>query len=202
MCVPAGRAFTAGGWHISLAVRVLRDGGVVLHATEGVWGLACDPFNQSAVTRLLAIKRRPVSKGLILVGATAASFEPELSLAGPASRLQVEATWPGAVTWILPQQRFPAWITGEHEGVAVRVPAHPQARALAAGFGGPLVSTSANEGGQKAADNRWQALRFASRSAPAVDYLLPGEVLGLRGPSEIRTLEGAWLRESAGALPV
>ncbi|MCB1684837.1 MAG: L-threonylcarbamoyladenylate synthase [Pseudomonadales bacterium] len=200
--MPAGTgpACTAGGWHITVAVRVLRSGGIVLHATEGVWGLACDPFNARAVTRLLAIKRRPVNKGLILIGSTADCFEPELLLVDPASRTRIEATWPGAVTWILPQQRFPAWITGEHETVAVRVPGHPQARALAAGFGGPLVSTSANAGGQKPAGNRWQALRFASRSEPAVDYMLPGEVLGLRGPSAIRTPEGATLRESAGAV--
>lgn len=193
-------ALTAGGWQITVAVRALRAGGIVLHATEGVWGLACDPFNERAVARLLAIKRRPVSKGLILIGATAGCFEPELSLVDPVSRARVEVSWPGAVTWILPQRRFPAWITGDHEKVAVRVPGHPQARALAAAFGGPLVSTSANEGGQMPAGNRWQALRFASRSMPAIDYLLPGEVLENRGPSEIRTLEGATLR--APAVPV
>lgn len=197
--VLSGTRVAAIGWHIGLAVRVLRAGGIVLHATEGVWGLACDPFNRSAVARLLAIKHRPVGKGLILIGDDAAAFDSELRLIDAPSRARIEATWPGAVTWILPQHRFPAWVTGDHERVAVRVPGHAQARALSAGFGGPLVSTSANEGGQPASRNCWQALRFATRSDPAVDYLLPGEVLGARGPSEIRTLEGATLRGAGGA---
>ena len=45
-------------WHGRLAVRALRRGGHVLHATEGVWGLACDPWNPLAAERLLALKRR------------------------------------------------------------------------------------------------------------------------------------------------
>lgn len=58
-------------WHLKLAVRALRAGGLVLHATEGVWGLACDPFNASAVSRLLDLKGRAVGKGLILIGTSA-----------------------------------------------------------------------------------------------------------------------------------
>lgn len=51
------------------AARLLRAGGVITHATEGVWGLACDPWNRCAVERLLSIKRRDVARGLILIGA-------------------------------------------------------------------------------------------------------------------------------------
>ncbi|NAS79238.1 hypothetical protein CVE28_22225, partial [Pseudomonas syringae pv. actinidiae] len=35
--------------------------------TEAVWGLGCDPWDEEAVYRLLAIKSRPVEKGLILI---------------------------------------------------------------------------------------------------------------------------------------
>ena len=182
-------------WHLRLAVRSLRAGGIVVHATEGVWGLACDPFNAAAVSRLLAIKRRSVAKGLILIGADARSFEPELAGLAYAQRSRIEVSWPGPVTWVLPQQRFPAWITGAHHQVAVRVPGHPQARALCRAFEGVLVSTSANLGGRPAARNRLQAQRFASLVLRQdIDFLLPGEVLGAAGPSEIRTLEGATLR--------
>ena len=195
--LPDGRVSV---WHLNLATRALRAGGIVLHATEGVWGLACDPFNPDAVYRLLAIKRRPVNKGLILIGDAVACFEPELEGLNTAQRSRVEDSWPGPVTWVLPQRRFPAWITGSHDRVAVRVPGHPLARALSRSFGGALVSTSANIGGRPAVRSRLQARRFASaRLRPDMDYLLPGEVLGGAGPSEIRTLEGATLRP---AIPV
>ncbi|MEP1595270.1 MAG: Sua5/YciO/YrdC/YwlC family protein, partial [Halieaceae bacterium] len=49
------------------ALDALTAGGVVACPTEAVWGLSCDPDNPSAVQRLLALKQRPVAKGLILV---------------------------------------------------------------------------------------------------------------------------------------
>ena len=132
----------------------------MLHATEGVWGLACDPFDAQAVARLLALKRRPLAKGLIVIGASESCFTPELeALESSAERKMVVDAWPGAVTWILPNVRFPGWITGGRDAVAVRVPGHPQARALAEAFGGPLVSTSANRSGEPAPTSGLKARR-------------------------------------------
>lgn len=183
-------------WHLKLAVRSLRGGGLVLHATEGVWGLACDPFDAEAVARLLDLKGRSVEKGLILIGARAEFFAPELAAIGAQARRTVEDSWPGPETWIVPNQRFPYWITGDHAGVAVRVPGHPQARALADAFGAPLVSTSANPSGRPAPTSVLRARgAFAAPVFPSeVDYLLPGEVMKPGSPSRIRTLAGEAIR--------
>lgn len=181
-------------WHIIRAVRALRAQGIVLHATEGVWGLACDPFDEEAVERLLRLKDRPKDKGLIVIGAGAGCFEPELAVLAPAERATVEATWPGAVTWIVPNVRFPSWITGGRPTVAVRVPGHRQARALCRAFGGPLVSTSANRSGQPPAVNGLQARRRLAGFPTRQDWVLPGDVLTPGRPSVIRTLAGATLR--------
>ena len=56
------------------AAKVLRRGGVIAYPTEAVWGLGCDPFDETAVMRLLAIKQRPVDKGVILIAGTLAQF--------------------------------------------------------------------------------------------------------------------------------
>ena len=179
-------------FHLRRAVRLLRRGAVVAHATEGVWGLACDPFERSAVGRVLALKGRRPDKGLILIGADASCFGPELESLTAEDRRLVEATWPGAVSWILPSQRFPTWITGPNSGrVAVRVPGHPQARALCAGFGGPLVSTSANPSGLPATANALSVRRWFQNR---IGYLMPGQTQGRRGPSRLRTLSGEILR--------
>ena len=146
-----GKDLAPGAWQLQLAVRSLRAGGIVLHATEGVWGLACDPFSQSAVARLLLLKKRRPEQGLIVIGAQAEVFQPELATLTDRQLDTVTASWPGAVTWLLPTQRFPHWITGGRPNVALRVPGHEQSRALARAFGGPLVSTSANYSGQPAA---------------------------------------------------
>jgi L-threonylcarbamoyladenylate synthase len=186
-------------WQARLAVQCLRRGGLVLHATEGVWGFACDPWNLEAVGRLLTLKDRSAAKGLIVIGAASECFAPELAGIDEAARARIEASWPGAVTWIIPNGRFPTWITGGRNSVAVRVPGHAQTRALCRAFGGPLVSSSANRAGRPPARRRLQALALQKQlrrarnaaAAPEYLYLLPGETLGRRGPSEIRTTTGA-----------
>ena len=53
----------------------MRSGGVIACPTESVWGLTCDPYNETAVGELLKLKKRPVEKGLILVAAMQKQFE-------------------------------------------------------------------------------------------------------------------------------
>ena len=164
----------------------LKSGGVIAYPTEAVWGLGCDPFDETAVMRLLAIKQRPVDKGLILIAADLAQLQPLLDLpAVPETRLaEVLASWPGPHTWVLPASATaPRWITGTHPGIAVRVSAHPTVVALCRAFGGPLVSTSANLAGAPAAFLREQL-------DPAVLALVggatEGETGGLDQPTPIR----------------
>ena len=66
--------------HLHSAAQIIQAGGVVAYPTESVYGLGCDPFNESAVMHLLAIKERPVSKGLILIGADLSQLAPYLRL--------------------------------------------------------------------------------------------------------------------------
>lgn len=168
------------------AVAVLRRGGIVAYPTEAVWGLGCDPFDEAATRRLLAIKQRSVGKGLILVADDAARFDGLLDWpALPAARRDaVLASWPGPNTWIVPATaRVPAWITGAHSAVAVRVSAHPAVRALCAAYGGALVSTSANCTGEPPARGREE---LDARVIDAVDALVDGETGGDARPTTIR----------------
>jgi L-threonylcarbamoyladenylate synthase len=169
-------------FHIGVAASVLRGGGVVAHATEGVWGLACDPADEATVLRILEMKQRPASKGLILIGAEPAMFQRELAAVDAATAARVVDSWPGAETWLLPNREFPPWITGSNSAVAVRVPGHAQARRLSARFGAPLVSTSANRSGRPAARNALTVRRYFGAQ---VDYILPGSVGESTTPSRI-----------------
>ena len=163
-------------------VQWLRDGGVICHACEGVWGLACDPFNEDAVRRILEIKQRPQSKGLIVIASKAAYFEPELAALNGSRRTTVEESWPGRTTWILPTTRFPVWITGENASVAARVPGHQQARAIASLFDGPLVSTSANVATENPCETEDEA---REKFGAMVDCVVHGAIKEHRGSSNI-----------------
>ena len=168
------------------AASLLRSGGVLAYPTEAVWGLGCDPFDEAAVLRLLAIKQRPVDKGVILVGGRLAHFDGLLDWSRvPAERVvEVQTQWPGPRTWIVPTTaRVPRWITGTHDGVAVRVSAHPAVVALCAAFGGPIVSTSANVAGAPPAFAR-DALDVELLAR--LDGITGGETGGLAAPTPIR----------------
>ena len=177
------------------AITALRTGGVIAYPTEGVWGLGCDPRNEAAVLRLLALKQRAVDKGLILIASQLEQLRPFLDIGAlPADRLaEVLATWPGPHTWVMPAARAaPRWITGAHDSVAVRISVHPQVVELCNAFGGALVSTSANRAGQPA-----PTLRDALDPAliVTVDGVTGGETGDLASPTTIRdALGGQTLR--------
>ena len=177
------------------AAASLARGGVLAYPTEGVWGLGCDPRNEATVMRLLDIKQRDVAKGLILIASSEAQLAPFVDLAAldEAQRAAVRASWPGPNTWIVPASPdAPAWIRGAHDGIAVRVSAHPDVIALCEAFAGALVSTSANLSGAPAVDRR-EALDPALLAR--IDGISAGETGGRSGPSVIRDARsGAVLR--------
>ena len=171
---------------IPQAVAVLRHGGVIAYPTEAVWGLGCDPFDPVAVRRLLKIKQREESKGLIVISAELAQIAAFIDLdALPIERLkEVRASWPGPHTWVLPcPARIPTWLRGKHQTIALRISAHKRVVALCNAFGGPIVSTSANLAGREPA-------RTIDALDPAllaqIDGVLDGLTGGLEAPTPIR----------------
>ena len=171
---------------IEEAVTRIQEGGVVAHACEGVWGLACDPYDERAVQRVLDIKNRDVAKGLLVIGGTNGAFEEELCRLPTKQRKIVETSWPGTSSWIVVTDRYPSWITGDKGSVGIRVPGHRQARVLAAGFGRAIVSTSAKRSGQPSLTDYTSVIR---EFGEFVDFVLPGKTAGKTGPSMIRIAE-------------
>jgi L-threonylcarbamoyladenylate synthase len=171
-------------WKLREAARCFHHGGLIAYPTEAVYGLGCDPLNESAMEALLALKQRPVEKGVILIAADFEQLRPFVKpLADPLMQ-RILASWPGPHTWLLPAAGWlPFWLTGVHASLAVRVTAHPLAAALCRACDSPLVSTSANRSGQHPARSALQVrLRLGSR----VDCLLHAPLGGRRAPSTIR----------------
>lgn len=165
------------------AVKTLKEGGIIAYPTEGVYGLGCDPFNVNAIGCLLELKRRSIDKGFILVAANWQQVEPLVEHIEPRLLAQVLQTWPGPVTWVFPAKSLvPNWIKGQRKTVALRVSAHPVIEALCQGFGGPIISTSANiEGQLPACDYRTVKMTFGEKAV-----IIKGQVGDHRKPTEIR----------------
>ena len=172
-------------WRVQRMARIVREGSVIAYPTEAVWGLGCDPWNEMAVDRLLALKDRPVHKGLILVADNIRQFDFLLDDLPERWVDRLASTWPGPNTWLVPHQGLlPEWISGQHDTVALRVSDHPLVRDLCA-LTGPLVSTSANPAGRPSARSR---LRVEQYFHQQLDGVLGGALGGRRNPSLIRDL--------------
>lgn len=163
----------------------LKRGGVLAYPTESCYGLGCDPRNAAAVKRLLRLKKRSTSKGLILIAAHARQLRPYLAELPPALASRMRAAWPGPHTWLVPASRdCPVWLRGAHDTVAVRVTAHREAARLCELAGMALVSTSANLSGGKPAKTAAECRRLFGKRV----LVIPGRIGARRRPSTIQDL--------------
>lgn len=166
------------------AARVVQQSGVIAYPTEAVYGLGCDPHNEEAVDRLLQIKQRDASQGLILVGQSLDDFTAFIQPLDDETQARLLASWPGPVTWLVPvSNTCPSWISGEHNTLAIRVTAHQQTRELCVEAGMPLVSTSANRSGQPATRSEAEVRQAFGDE---IDFILGGPTDGLDRPCQIR----------------
>ena len=132
------------------ALQVLREGGVVAHATETCYGLACDMSDTTAVARLFAIKQRRGDQPVSALFSSVEAAKQFVTWNERAEELAKEGL-PGPLTIILPlrpgapHRLFPTPNGGDSLGV--RVSPHPVALRLVTEFGRPVSTTSANVSG-------------------------------------------------------
>lgn len=195
------------------AADCLKAGQLLAYPTESVWGIGCDPYNEAAVQQILAIKNRPQAKGMIVITDSVERLAPLLASLNEMQHAPILESWQTdsehtdlqyrqAHTWLLPipqvlANRIPAWITGQHPTVAVRVIAHPIIRGLCQQLVSPqnpfglVVSTSCNPSGQPPASTFSEAYHYFGQQ---ISYL-QAETLGYTLPSQIRdAMTGSILR--------
>ncbi len=165
--LPAGEAAVAAAAH-SLA-----DGGLVAFPTETVYGLGADATNAAAIARLYQAKGRPSFNPLI-------AHVRDLGAARLVGRFEAraialaEAFWPGPLTLVLPKTKDCAvadLATAGLDSIAIRVPAHPLARAILRAFGRPVVAPSANLSGHVSPTT---AAHVQSDLAGRIDLIVDG----------------------------
>ncbi len=135
---------------IAEAARLLAEGALVAFPTETVYGLGGDARDDRAVARIFQAKGRPRFNPLIVHLPDLDAARRYCDVGAEAERLAA-AFWPGALTLVLPLRPdagLSPLVTADLPTVAIRVPAHPVARALLAAFGGPVAAPSANPSGR------------------------------------------------------
>jgi len=130
---------------IRLATKALKVGAIIAYPTEAVFGLGCDPFNESAVAELRSLKNRDASNGFILIASNWDQLKDFVDISNVDNHM---SGWPGPLTKIFPASRqAPQNVCAQNQTIAVRLTNHPIAKKICAAFGGAIVSTSANEEG-------------------------------------------------------
>lgn len=176
------------------AVEQLRSGQVIAYPTEAVYGMGCDPANETAVRKILELKGRHESAGLVLIASEFSELQAWVAKVDQVLLDRAMQTWPGPITWLFPRAKgVPDYVAGNHQTVAVRITAHQPSRELCRAFGSALISTSANHTAASPARSIQEVERYFGDQLAGI---LAGELGGAQNPSEIRDLvSGKILRQ-------
>jgi L-threonylcarbamoyladenylate synthase len=130
---------------IARAAECLRGGGLVAFPTETVYGLGANALDRMAVRRIFDVKGRPFTDPLIVHVTAVTQAEPLVQHLPDTVRTLAARFWPGPLTVVLPRSALvPDEVTAGLATVAIRMPAHPIARALIDAAGIPIAAPSAN----------------------------------------------------------
>ncbi len=130
---------------IDKALRVLREGGIIVYPTDTLYALGACIGNVDAVEKVYRIKKRPVKFHLPVAVGSLEEID-SIAFMSIAAREIAKKFMPGAITLILEKkERVPEIVAGSK--VAVRIPDHPVSLALAS-TAGPITATSANVHGE------------------------------------------------------
>ena len=155
---------------LQAALKVLREGGVILYPTDTVWGIGCDATNAEAVARVYEIKKRADSKAMLVLLDGAGKLQGYMEKVPETAWMLLESNeGQRPMTIIYPHAKNLAPnLLAEDGSVGIRITEEPFSKALCEQLRHPLVSTSANISGEPAA-------RLFSEISPeileAVDYV-------------------------------
>jgi L-threonylcarbamoyladenylate synthase len=130
---------------IAVAARTLREGGVVVFPTHGLYGLGADATAPAAVEKIYRIKQRPLHKPLLILIARRGDLKEFVRRVPPVALPLMERFWPGRLTLVFEAgERLPRGLCGGTDRIGIRLTGHPVAAALVRAAGCPLTGTSAN----------------------------------------------------------
>ena len=166
--------------------RHLNEGGVIAYPTESCYGFGCDPFNYKAINKVIRIKGRSKTKGLIVIAGAQSQLRGLVNVPNLTNQEELAKYWPGFYSLILPVTRqVPTNLIGKHPKIAVRVSKHQLVKQLCNFLNIPLVSTSANKAGHISIKNYRECQRQFGNQV----LVLPGLTKFAKKPSTITDWE-------------
>ncbi|MFQ5583032.1 MAG: L-threonylcarbamoyladenylate synthase [Calditrichia bacterium] len=165
------------------AAKILAAGGVIIHPTETVYGLAAVWNRTEALEKIAKLKGREMSRPSSIMVSSVAEM---LEISGNEdSRLRylLAALFPAPLTTLIKRrmlQPLPYWNRFEYLGF--RLPAHELSLNLVEETGCPLITTSANLTGENPAQTVDEIPREIKRR---IDLVLDGGACIYKTPSTV-----------------
>ncbi len=133
---------------VQQALKVLKEGGVILYPTDTIWGLGCDATNEEAVKKIYEIKRRADSKSLVLLACDMDMVARHVKQI-PSIAIDLVDVNDRPMTIIYPEGQYLAPnVLAEDGSVGIRIPMNSFCVELVRRLRRPVVSTSANISGE------------------------------------------------------
>lgn len=169
---------------VSLIVKYLQEGKVLVFPTDTVYGLVCDAGNEEAVNKIFDIKKREKAKPL-------AVFVKDIKMAvkyayvGGEQREFLKENWPGAVTVILKGKKGLAKLVHKDGTIGLRQPDYEIIIKILKEFKKPLAQTSANISGQPATTKIKEVLEQFENADIQPDVIIDAGDLSENKPSKV-----------------
>ena len=167
---------------LSEFIESVKNGAIFAYPTEAVFGLGCDINNKYSIEKILDIKKRDVSKGLIVISD---NLEKIRSLIDDKyyktfCELDNDAS---PTTWLCPASKsvLPE-VTGSSKKIAIRITKHKVSCEICRLLDFPIISTSANKTGDEPIVNLESIDKYFDNK---IDYIVEGELGGSSKPSRI-----------------
>ena len=135
---------------VSESIDWLNDGKILVHPTEGVWGLGCNALDQKAFKKIYLLKKRDSQKSFILLASSYEAIKKYIIKLTEDDKSFLRKSWPGPVTLLIKfNNDLPSHLKNHTGKIAIRVSNHLPLKSLFKGFEGLMVSTSANISGEE-----------------------------------------------------
>lgn len=189
---------------ISRAIKILKDGGIIIFPTDTAFGMGCAIDDEEAIKRLFQIRKRPIKQATPVLVDTVKMAQNYLKpIPKEVVDKLIEPYWPGSLTIVLPclTDKVPSLVRGGGETLGVRIPNHPVPRAIMQGLGKPILGPSANFSGEK---TPYKFEDLDPELVKLVDFVVEGECNVKSASTVIDCLVTPWkiLRKGAVTIPV
>lgn len=184
---------------LNKAIKILKNGGIVIFPTDTAFGIGCRIDDEKAVERLFKIRQRPKNQAVpVLVDTVKMAQNYLLPIPKEVIDDLIELYWPGALTIILPckTDKVPPFVRGNGQTLGVRIPNQPIARTIIREVGVPILGPSANFHGEK---TPYTFENLDPRLVKLVDYVVHGECSVCKESTVVDCSKKPWkiLREGA-----